>query len=98
MVATDEVEAATRRDPVTTVRARLEYRVERLPFGETPSLPAHLDELTDRLNELGQQGWLAIAVDLTDHAVQHPGVCHCIEPRLAVLLQREVEQPDGAVG
>jgi hypothetical protein len=78
--------------PRAGARHRLEYRVERFPFGDTPSLPAHLEDLLERLNELGRQGWLAVSVDLTDTAIQHSGICHCLEPRLAVLLHREVEE------
>jgi hypothetical protein len=71
--------------PTGTARP-VEYRIERMPFQQHPE--AHLSELTDRLTELGKQGWCVASVDLT----HHPSYSPAAQPStpLPVLLEREV--------
>jgi len=49
---------------------RVEYRIEQMPIQEYPE--AHFEQLLDRLNELGRQGWRAISIDLTHHPSYSP--------------------------
>jgi hypothetical protein len=64
----------------------VEYRIERMPFQESPA--AHLSELVNRVNELGQQGWVVASVDLT----HRPSYSPAAQPSapLPVLLEREI--------
>ncbi len=89
MTVENEIEA--QRDMRNRPR-RVESRVERFPFWDAAGSSAdRFSDLLERLNELGAQGWLVVAVDLTEPATQHPGVCHCPDPRISVLMQREIE-------
>ncbi len=64
----------------------VEYRIERMPFQEHPE--THLSELVDRLNALGEQGWLVTSVDLTHHPYYSPAAQPSVA--LPVLLEREI--------
>ncbi len=74
--------------PTEGRNTRIEYRMERMPFMEHPE--AHIEELLNRVNELGKQGWHVVSVDLT----YHPSYSPAAQPGMAlpVLLERE---PDG---
>lgn len=65
---------------------RIEYRVERLPFTAHPQ--EHMDQLVDRLNALGREGWRVMGVDLADRGLYYPG--EEVAPPRPVLLMREV--------
>ncbi len=59
----------------------VEYRVERVQVNrEEPRLL----QLTDRLAELGRQGWHVASVDLTPHPAYEQGP-------VTVLLERELQ-------
>jgi hypothetical protein len=66
---------------------RMEYRMERMPFMEHPE--AHIEELLNRVNELGKQGWRVVSVDLT----YHPSYSPAAQPGilLPVLLERDLK-------
>jgi hypothetical protein len=66
---------------------RIEYRMERMPFMEHPE--AHIEELLNRVNELGKQGWRVVSVDLTYHPSYSPAAQPGIP--LPVLLERELK-------
>ena len=66
--------------------ARIEYRVERIPFTAHPE--EHLAELVERLNELGRDGWRAIGIELKDQGLYYPP--EQLAPPRPVLLMREV--------
>ncbi len=74
--------------PVEGRIGRIEYRMERMPFVEHPE--THLEELLNRVNELGKQGWRVVSVDLTHHPSYSPAAQPGVS--LPVLLERE---PDG---
>jgi hypothetical protein len=63
---------------------RVEYKIEQVEWKDEPE--SRLDQLVDRLNVLGQDGWRVASADLTAHSSF--GV-----KTLPVLLQREVPQP-----
>jgi hypothetical protein len=64
----------------------VEYRIERMPFQQHPE--THLNELLDRLVELGKQGWYVASVDLTHHPSYSPAAQPSVP--LPVLLAREL--------
>jgi hypothetical protein len=84
MVATIEREVAIKGMAAPT--RQFECRVERMPFQSHPE--KHISELLDRLNELGQQGWEVVSVDLTYHPSYSPGAQP--DMPLPVLLKREI--------
>jgi hypothetical protein len=63
---------------------RVEYRIEQMPIQEHPE--AHLEQLLDRLNELGRQGWRVVSIDLTHHPSYSPAAQPGIQ--LPVLLEK----------
>ncbi len=62
----------------------VDYRIERLPIQEHPE--THLQDLLDRLNELGKQGWRVVSIDMT----HHPSYSVAAQPSvpLPVLLEK----------
>jgi len=62
----------------------VDYRVERLPVREHPE--KHLEEVLDRLNELGKEGWQVVSIDMT----HHPSYSVAAQPSvpLPVLLEK----------
>ena len=86
--------------PIGSTRP-VEYRVERMPFQGHPD--ARIDELLSRLNELGQQGWVVVSVDLTYHPAYykpgHPWALYGLEGKyglpldLDLVREAEVEVP-----
>ena len=73
--------------PTEGRNTRIEYRMERMPFMEHPE--AHIEELLNRVNELGKQGWHVVSVDLTYHPSYSPAAQPGIP--LPVLLERELK-------
>lgn len=73
---------------VTATIKRVEYRIERMPFQEHPE--THINELLERLTELGKQGWRVVSVDLTYHPSYSPAAQPGVP--LPVLLEREVPE------
>ncbi|HEU4526966.1 MAG TPA: DUF4177 domain-containing protein [Actinomycetota bacterium] len=67
---------------------RVEYRIEEIPPGEHGG-PPPLVRLTERLNELGKQGWEVASLDMT----LHPSYSPAAQPSkpVPVLLEREIE-------
>jgi hypothetical protein len=65
----------------------LEYRIEEIPLDEHGQMPP-LVLVTERLNELGGEGWEVASIDLTPHPSYSPAA----QPKapIAVLLEREV--------
>lgn len=62
---------------------RVEYKIEKVEMQD--ELESRLDQLVDRLNELGKDGWRTVSVDLTEHS--------SFEVKsLPVLLERDVQQ------
>ena len=64
---------------------KMEYRIEEIPVTEHGQ--PHLVQLTERLNQLGKDGWEVASIDLT----YHPSYSPAAQPRarVAVLLERE---------
>lgn len=65
---------------------RVEYRIEEMPLGEHNEVDAL--RLTERLNELGKEGWEVASVDLTFHPSYSPAAEHRVP--VPVLLEREL--------
>lgn len=67
---------------------RVEYRVEEFQRGEHGGMPSMV-QLTERLNELGKQGWEVASADLTPHPSYSPAA----QPSapIPVLLERVLE-------
>ena len=65
---------------------KVEYRLEEIPLG--PHGETDVMSLTERLNELGRDGWEVASLDLT----YHPSYSPAAQPRhpVPVLLEREV--------
>ena len=63
--------------------ARVEYKIEQVEWKDEPE--SRLDQLVDRLNELGKDGWRAVSADLTAHS-------SFAVKTLPVLLERDVSQ------
>ena len=62
---------------------RVEYKIEQVEWKDEPE--SRLDQLVDRLNELGKDGWRAVSADLTAHS-------SFAVKTLPVLLERDVSQ------
>ncbi len=63
---------------------RVEYKVVQVQWKDEPE--SRLDQLTDRLNELGKDGWRVVSADLTAHS-------SFSVKSLPVLVERDVPQP-----
>jgi hypothetical protein len=65
---------------------KVEYRIEEIPMGARGE--TDVVSLTERLNELGRQGWEVASLDLT----YHPSYSPAAQPQrpTPVLLEREV--------
>ena len=62
---------------------RVEYKIEHVQWKDEPE--SRLDQLVDRLNELGKDGWRVVSADLTAHS-------SFAVKTLPVLLERDVPQ------
>lgn len=67
---------------------RVEHLIEEISPGEHGA-PPPLVRLTERLNELGKQGWEVASLDMT----LHPSYSPAAQPSkpVPVLLEREIE-------
>ena len=62
---------------------RVEYKVEQVQWKDEPE--SRLEQLVERLNELGKDGWRVVSADLTSHS-------SFAVKSLPVLLERDVPQ------
>jgi hypothetical protein len=61
---------------------RTEYKIEQVEWVDSPE--SRLDQLAERLNEFGKDGWHVVSADLMAHSSFQVR-------KLPVLLEREVE-------
>jgi Domain of unknown function (DUF4177) len=60
--------------------SKIEYKVEMIEWVDEKE--SHLDQLVERLNELGKDGWHVVSADITAHSSFET-------KKLPVLLERE---------